>query len=132
MERDTIINEARKWLGVRWKHQGRSKSGVDCAGLVIRVAYDLGISTYDTTGYSRSPTNINFLHKFNEAGAIPKPINDRTVADIAVFEQYGYPCHCGILTENGLIHAYLPRKKVVEEGIGKMKLIATFGFPGVT
>jgi len=38
-----VVAQARKYMGVRWAHQGRSPAGMDCAGLVIRVAQDLGL-----------------------------------------------------------------------------------------
>ena len=40
-----IIAEARKWLGAPFHHAGRSRNGVDCAGLVIEVARALGVAT---------------------------------------------------------------------------------------
>ena len=37
-----IVAAARTWLGVPWRHQGRTRQGVDCAGLVVLVGRGLG------------------------------------------------------------------------------------------
>ena len=40
---DTIAITARTYLGVRFVHQGRSIQGVDCLGLLMLVAQELGL-----------------------------------------------------------------------------------------
>ena len=52
-----VITCARGWLGVPYQHQGRSRLGVDCAGLVICVLRDLGIvpPEFDVNGYGNQP-----------------------------------------------------------------------------
>lgn len=37
-----LLIEARSWLGVPYLHQGRSRSGIDCIGLVIEVLRKCG------------------------------------------------------------------------------------------
>lgn len=37
-----IVEEARKWLGVKYLHQGRNRHGVDCAGFPRCVYLSLG------------------------------------------------------------------------------------------
>lgn len=53
--RADVVAEARTWLGVPWVHQHRTRQGIDCAGLIICVARDLGLlpADFDITGYSR-------------------------------------------------------------------------------
>jgi len=51
---------ARKYLGVKFLHQGRNPQvGIDCVGLVVLAASDCGIPVwhYDHTGYSKDPAN---------------------------------------------------------------------------
>lgn len=44
--RSQIVQAARSWLGTPFHHQGRVKGrGVDCAGLAVGVALELGILT---------------------------------------------------------------------------------------
>jgi cell wall-associated NlpC family hydrolase len=49
--REQIVEEARKYLGVRFRHQGRTVAGIDCAGLILNVGNDLGLIEYSETGY---------------------------------------------------------------------------------
>ena len=48
---DAIIAAARAWLGVPWRHQGRTRQGVDCAGLVVLVGREFGLAAYDTFAF---------------------------------------------------------------------------------
>ena len=50
-----VCAAARTWLRVPWRHQGRNAAGVDCLGLLVRVALDLGLAVQDRAGYGRQP-----------------------------------------------------------------------------
>lgn len=53
-----VVTAARGHLGTRWVHQGRLPGvALDCAGLVILVARQLGLvpPDFDMNGYSRTP-----------------------------------------------------------------------------
>ena len=56
-----IVEYARTWLGTKWRHQGRSKQGIDCIGLIIRTAEEFGFQYEDSTGYARG-TKLDFIH----------------------------------------------------------------------
>lgn len=115
--RDDVVTEARKWIGTKWHHQGRSTAGIDCAGLLVRVMGDLNIPVEDRKGYKRVPDKLDFLdhiRKQTEHATEPKPGN------IAIFRQTNFPCHVGFFANDAagnitLIHAYLTAGKVIEE-----------------
>lgn len=48
---------ARKYLGCAFKHQGRSREGMDCVGLVVMSLADCGRQVADVTSYGRDPHN---------------------------------------------------------------------------
>ena len=50
-----VVAAGRCYTGVRWHHQGRTRAGLDCAGLIIRTAHDLGLSEFDLADYGRLP-----------------------------------------------------------------------------
>ena len=52
---DIIIEEARSWIGVPFHHQGRTKSGCDCIGIVLACARRLDYKYEDYTRYGRLP-----------------------------------------------------------------------------
>lgn len=123
-----LIDEARKYLGVRFCHQGRSKiHGVDCLGLIICIAQTLelksrqGVSLHqcDQRIYSRMPDKTA-LHNALEKHLNKKSLHQMMPGDIALMEFDNNPQHLAIIsdygTENnlGCIHAYAPAKKVVE------------------
>lgn len=135
--RANVIKQARSYLGVPWRHQGRSRTlGMDCAGLVILVAHDLGLSAYDTIDYQRRTQGQSFLRHF-KTNLIGKPISEALPGDIMLFRDSQYPCHSTLLGErNGkmtIIHAHALRRKVVEEtmeqGDWMNKRVACFSYP---
>lgn len=52
-----VVQSAREWVGVPYHHQGRVPAGLDCVGLLIVVARELGILPphFDYTRYGRRP-----------------------------------------------------------------------------
>jgi hypothetical protein len=57
---ESVIREARSYLGVSFSHQGRSRLGIDCVGLVIRSLEAGGYQprcpeTFYNTTYRRTP-----------------------------------------------------------------------------
>jgi len=50
-----VVEEARKYLGSPFRHQGRTHTGIDCAGLIIKALSNLGTNLYDVPGYGRQP-----------------------------------------------------------------------------
>ena len=42
---DEVVREARTWVGVPFRHQGRSRSGVDCGGIIVVVLRELRRAT---------------------------------------------------------------------------------------
>jgi len=137
LTRDDVIRQARSYIGTRYRHQGRSVRGLDCAGLIIRVAWDLGASTYDTSGYGRHSSSHDFLDKF--------AANMDTIAytkvkpgDVILFRDDIFPQHCAFYSEVGrqpfIIHACARKKKVAEERMDDFwfgRRVSAFRFRGI-
>ena len=138
MDRQQVVEEARSWIGVPYRHQGRTRAhGVDCLGLIVVVSHALGLSDYDTNNYRRDTIHATFLSTFRQEMQ-PVPIPERSEGDVLIFRQKRFPCHCGILTmKNGVehfIHAYGRRKGVFEEalpGEWQRRLTHCFRFRGL-
>jgi len=59
-----VVVCARAWIGTPYQHQHRARGiGVDCAGLVIGVARDLGLvaADFDVTGYAPTPDGTTLI-----------------------------------------------------------------------
>lgn len=53
-----VTAEFRGWLGVPWVHQGRTRHGIDCAGLIVCALGNLGLlppAFPDPIAYTREP-----------------------------------------------------------------------------
>lgn len=51
----TLYEAARAYLGTPFRHQGRSRSGLDCVGLVVLSLADIGHAVADVTTYGPNP-----------------------------------------------------------------------------
>lgn len=137
LTRSKVVEVARSWLGTKFRHQGRSKLGVDCCGVVILVGQELGLTTYDTTNYNRRTSGEAFLHHFRDAGLIEKPVRDLKPGMVVVTTDDNFPCHCGIIEMHRgqlyMIHSYMLRKKVDRDLVEhwRPKIIGAFDYPGV-
>lgn len=104
-----LVAAARGWLGVPWRHLGRSRTGVDCIGLVLLAARDCGIILPDPAPYAREPQGQRLAagvaeHADRVGVALP--------GDVLVFRLGVFAGHVGIASlhpehgEPALIHAF--------------------------
>lgn len=125
--RQQIVEEARTWRNVPWKHQGRTRTGVDCVGLAVTVALRLGLadSSADVRSYPRRPDG-SFVAYFRKhmVEILPREAQD---GDVLLFNQEHYSCHCGIRTTKhaapAVIHAHAARRKVIEEPLEQARSV---------
>lgn len=132
--RDAIVAAARSYLGCRYQHQGRVRTGIDCAGLIIAVAHDVGLPAEDMAGYARIPDG-KALRRHLDSQAAPVAYADRQPGDILLLAfDRGLPQHLAITTDYGMIHAYAGARKVVEHRIDEMwaaRILGAYRYPGV-
>jgi cell wall-associated NlpC family hydrolase len=129
--RDAIVMAARSYLSTRYHHQGRNRAGMDCAGLIVCVARDLGVDVGDVAGYARVPDGESLRQAVESQAqrvAVYKP------GDILLMRFDGDPQHLAIVTDRGMIHSYAQARKVVEHSIDvtwARRVVAAYQFPGV-
>lgn len=142
--RADVIAAARSWEGVAWRHQGRSREGgIDCVGLIIMVARDLGLSGYNDIPYGRRPNPQQFMDRLKVGGAIPSSLPQMKAGDMVILRDYA-PVHCGIIGyldgDETVIHSHQPRKRVIEDGLDatplgvpswRTRIVSVFQFPGL-
>jgi len=109
-----IVEEARTWVGVPFRHQGRSRQGIDCIGLPIMICRELGLlpKDFETSTYGRLPTGemIDRLGEQCIASDVVVP------GSLIVIAWTKTAAHVGICTGANMIHAYETVGKVVEHG----------------
>jgi cell wall-associated NlpC family hydrolase len=137
IQADAIVAEARRWLGVPFVHQGRTRFGVDCIGLVICVRHEL----------EQWPAGMN-EHRAYRRRERPGALMPRVRAHLLETDTPGpgvvvmiqwpknpEPSHAAILTGAGtIIHAYERAGRVLEVGFRSQWLRWARGFyrlPGV-
>jgi cell wall-associated NlpC family hydrolase len=122
LTQDAIVSAAQGYIGVPFKHAGRSQWGLDCVGLLIAIGNDLGMMDgYDYTSYGRH-IDTNRLREEIERFCAPLHRETATQAasawemgDILLFEFRRSPQHVGILSgASRFVHACLSTKRVVE------------------
>lgn len=62
-----LVAAARRYLGVRFRHRGRSESALDCAGLVKRAYADCGVELPDFRLYGREPHRDGLITRVRAA-----------------------------------------------------------------
>jgi cell wall-associated NlpC family hydrolase len=141
---EQIVTEARKWLGVKFHHQGRTRAaGVECLGLLVAVSQALGlernglpVARFDRRDYGPNPDPQKLVQYLEEALTRIAPEEIRA-GDVGVFTIETRPQHLAIVSdypvsgELGMIHAYAPARKVVEHRLDeswRARMVAAFRF----
>lgn len=110
-----LVEAARRYLGVRFSHRGRSTRALDCAGLAWRAYYDCGVVLPDVRTYGREPHNDGLVQHVRAAlgqefAAAPVRESQLQAGDIVLMRFQVEPHHVAIVTDYqfgglGLIHA---------------------------
>lgn len=150
--RAAVLVAARAWIGTPFVHQGRIRGrGMDCAGLPLMVACELGITgkngekpTANMFGnYPPQPVaRAAAVAKWCQSLLVEKPIAQRLPGDVLALRLPLEPCHCAIVAEldisrmkiPSMIHAYAGAGKVVEHILDNRwswRIVGCYSFPGV-
>lgn len=103
---------ARMLLGIPFLHRGRSRRGLDCAGVVWlsrKMAY--GIDD-DDRGYPRRPTSRMLMEKMLRHG-VRVAVSAIRPDDVVVLRFASFATHLGVLTTSSVIHS-VPGFGVIE------------------
>lgn len=121
-ERAAFVAAARRLRDARtrFRHQGRSELGVDCAGLLVYGMAAAGRTLKDADGYGRTPYKARLEGLLEENFGEPRP-KDEPMAegDIILLKMIGDPSHVGIVTNHpgggyAILHSYAQQRMVVE------------------
>lgn len=124
MKPEEFVAAARSYTGVKFRHRGRSRMGVDCAGLAWCAAKDAGRLLPDFRLYGREPHAGKLIETMEAAmgpAVLTAPVErtDLHVGDVLVVRYRIEPHHIGIVTDYpfgglGVIHSDGHNDKVVE------------------
>ena len=114
-----IVEAARKWVGVPFLHQGRTRAGVDCVGLLIVVALDLGLPVEDVKTYGKVP-HPRIMGAELERQMDRIAVGQLSPGDVVWMAWRKVPHHLAIYTGDGLIHAFQNAGRVIEHPIDEI------------
>lgn len=101
-------------------HQGRSAQGIDCAGLLIKVAENFGLPHEDMRGYRRDPGRefLRQIRIYTDPVRPKEPLHGA----IGIFHDTTMPCHTGIFAVDSktgvvtVVHSEaFPKRRVHEQ-----------------
>lgn len=111
------LKQARSYINTPFKHQGRSKNGLDCIGIIVVPLKDIGFLDYDSKNYRKYGLGgeiIGVLSKY--CYEVDKPFNYKP-GDILLFSK-GASQHLALYTDKStIIHAHNFVGKVVEHSL---------------
>jgi cell wall-associated NlpC family hydrolase len=137
-----VVQAARAWLGTPFHHQARLQGiGVDCVGLVIGVARQLGLvpPAFDVAAYPRTPDGSSLMHLVHLHLQPLGPGVAMAPGHVVVVRFDADPQHLGILGDYrhgglSIIHAAATPGRVIETRLlfsRSMQLVQAFALPGV-
>ena len=132
--RADILRVARGYIGTPYHHQGRAPgAGMDCAGILVALARELGLYFPDRGGYTRQADGVTLQAEI-EARCVP--VETAEPGDVMLFwiKRPSKPCHVALATDIGMLHAYANCEKVVETCMDEwwqQRLIQAYRFRGV-
>lgn len=106
---ERLVEAARGWIGVRWRHLGRSRTGVDCIGLVLLALRDCGVHLPDPAPYPREPQGTRLLRGIEQHA---RRVSTIEPGNVLLFRLGLYGGHVGIASvhpqygQPAVIHAY--------------------------
>ena len=119
MDKQKLIDAAREMVGVPFRHEGRSPSGVDCYGLLIVLGQRFGIDVPIEIGYGRRPSGRHMRMRLEEYST-PVHRDDISPGDILHIKYDQEPQHLAIVSNREplrIIHADSIIGRVVEQGV---------------
>jgi cell wall-associated NlpC family hydrolase len=141
MREKDIVAAARDYIGVPFVHQGRSRFGLDCLGLLVRVAHDCDLRLNgaplwlrDEGGYGHYP-DADYLRAQLEA--VLQPAKTLFAGGVVLMRHDCTARHLGVVGDYAaggglsLIHAYAPAKAVVEHRLDdewRARIVAKWRF----
>lgn len=115
---DTFIATARTYLGVPWVHQGRSRDGIDCLGLIVEAARISHGNTVDVRDYAAQAQDETMLQLCQQHMDRVQPF-ELCPGDVVILK-YHNQRHMALVAdypapgELALLHASSLHGKVVE------------------
>ena len=116
MSAESILAAARSMLDTPFVHQGRLPGkALDCAGLIITIADNIGVERVDVQAYGRNPFHGLLEATLNDQPSLIRiSITDIAAGDILLMRFEKEPQHIAIFAGQTIIHSWSAPGMVVE------------------
>lgn len=133
---DDILAAARQCIGTPFRHQGRLIAfGLDCAGVAIHVARQIGVGHLDVSGYGRTPANGQLEQSLDSQPCLERiPLTSPSPGDLLLMRFASDPQHIAIYAGETIIHAYEAAGQCCEHRLSSMwaaRIVRVYRFRGV-
>lgn len=131
MTRSDVVSRVREYVDVPTMSHGRTRDGLDCAGLLFVTFEPIGIE--DFHGYGDAPSSA-FVYRTIGRYADRIPEDDILPGDVILLNFGGKSTHFGVFTAaDWIVYPDVRRGRVVEIPIGgSFRTVAYFRMRGVT
>jgi len=136
MTADDILTAARQCLGTPFRHQGRLLGfGLDCAGVAIHVARQIGAGHLDVSGYGRTPANGQLEQSLDAQPGLERvALSARAAGDLLLMRFSSDPQHLAICAGETIIHAYESVGQCCEHRLSSLwaaRIVRVYRFRGI-
>jgi cell wall-associated NlpC family hydrolase len=144
---DDVVKKAREFLRVPFHHLGRSRAGIDCTGVILCVAEELGLRDLEGTpilksdypDYSANPAGQKMFNECSRRLIVKPDVHSIEPGDVLNMAVPGDPLHLAIAASRGgvisVIHAFnWGKMRVIEHRLDphwRRRIKRVFRFPGV-
>lgn len=104
---------ARELVGIRFQHQGRTRHGMDCVGVIADVCDNLRIPYSDPRNYGRCNNGTTLVRYVLESFIACEEFE----ADICLLKRRNKAEHIAIWLGQSIVHAHAQAGKVVEQPV---------------
>lgn len=129
-ERVRFIAAARKMVGTKFRHRGRTERGLDCVGLIGLSLDAVGRRFVDRPHYGRNPENDGLMDVCREH--FGEPVEDMRSGDVVLFAWWDQitnrtPNHVGIIFDYptggpAMVHALKQNERVIDHRMDDFSL----------
>ncbi len=134
-----FIKHVESYVGTRYMHQARLPGvGLDCAGVVVCAAREIGIDVQDISGYSRTPSGMRLTSALAAHCDVATytGVDDLQKGDILAFIWDLEPQHIGVYVGDGyIVHAHAMARRTVKHRLDAewhSRIALVFRIKGVT
>jgi len=136
MTADDLLTAARQCLGTPFRHQGRLLGfGLDCAGVAIHVARQIGAGHLDVSGYGRTPANGQLEQSLDAQPGLERvALSARAAGDLLLMRFSSDPQHLAICAGETIIHAYESVGQCCEHRLSSLwaaRIVRVYRFRGI-